>query len=97
MIEKNSKKSYDVKASGCKGDNFMKQKWPMAYRIYSVLGLVFIFAYLLSFLFEGQVLYGLLKHFNTDASLYIPERLQPTLQGCLQEDLFQRQQPLPEK
>jgi DNA-binding CsgD family transcriptional regulator len=49
----------------------MKLTKPMAYRIYSIAGFAFIFAYLLSFLFEGQVLYGLLEHFNADASLYI--------------------------
>ena len=49
----------------------MKLTKPMAYRIYSIAGFAFIFAYLLSFLFEGQVLYGLLEHFNADASRYI--------------------------
>ena len=49
----------------------MKLTKPIAYRIYSILGFAFLFAYLLSFLFEGQVLYGLLEHFNADASLYI--------------------------
>ncbi|NLK39090.1 MAG: LuxR family transcriptional regulator [Clostridiales bacterium] len=49
----------------------MKLTKSIAYRIYSIVGFAFIFAYLLSFLFEGQVLYGLLDHFNADASLYI--------------------------
>ena len=49
----------------------MKLTKPIAYRIYSILGFAFLFAYLLSFLFEGQVLYGLLEHFNADASTYI--------------------------
>ena len=38
----------------------MKLTKPIAYRIYSILGFAFLFAYLLSFLFEGPVLYGLL-------------------------------------
>ena len=33
----------------------MKLTKPIAYRIYSILGFAFLFAYLLSFLFEGQV------------------------------------------
>ena len=49
----------------------MKLTKPKAYRIYSILGFAFLFAYLLSFLFEGQVLYGLLEHFNVDAPFYI--------------------------
>lgn len=40
-------------------------------RILSVAVFSFSFAYLLSFLFEGQVLYGLLSHFNIPADTYI--------------------------
>lgn len=49
----------------------MKHTKTIVYRIYSIAGFALLFAYLLSFLFEGQVLYGLLEHFNADASLYI--------------------------
>ncbi|MDD2361464.1 MAG: helix-turn-helix transcriptional regulator [Oscillospiraceae bacterium] len=49
----------------------MKLTKPKAYRIYSIVGFAFPFAYQLSFLFEGQVLYGLLEYFNADAPLYI--------------------------
>ena len=49
----------------------MKLTKPIAYRIYSIAGFAFLFAYLLSFLFEGQVLYGLLEHFKADASTNI--------------------------
>lgn len=49
----------------------MKHTKPTAYNIYSITGFAFLFAYLLSFLFEGQVLYGLLEHFNADAPFYI--------------------------
>jgi len=40
-------------------------------RVLSVAAFSFSFAYLLSFLFEGQVLYGLLEHFNVPANTYI--------------------------
>ncbi|MDD4495131.1 MAG: helix-turn-helix transcriptional regulator, partial [Eubacteriales bacterium] len=40
-------------------------------RILSVAVFSFSFAYLLSFLFEGQVLYGLLNHVNIPADTYI--------------------------
>ncbi len=40
-------------------------------RTLSVVAFSFSFAYLLSFLFEGQVLYGLLNHFNTSPDIYI--------------------------
>lgn len=40
-------------------------------RTISVAAFSMLFAYLLSFLFEGQVLYSLLKHFDTHAIIYI--------------------------
>lgn len=40
-------------------------------RVLSVVAFTFLFAYLLSFLFEGQVLYSLLEHYEIDASGYI--------------------------
>ena len=40
-------------------------------RVISVVAFSFSFAYLLSFLFEGQVLYGLLEHFNIPTNAYI--------------------------
>ncbi|MDD3766654.1 MAG: response regulator transcription factor [Eubacteriales bacterium] len=40
-------------------------------RALSVVAFSFSFAYLLSFLFEGQVLYGLLEHFNIPTNAYI--------------------------
>lgn len=48
-------------------------KWLKAVdgRILSVAGFSFLFAYILSFLFEGQVLYSLLKMYEADASGYI--------------------------
>lgn len=49
----------------------MRLSKPTAYRIYSILGFSFLFAYLLSFLFEGKVLYGILAHFHTEAPFYI--------------------------
>lgn len=50
---------------------------------YSIAGFAFLFAYLLSFLFEGQVLYGLLEHFNTDAPLYITGAIAAHFAGLL--------------
>lgn len=41
------------------------------YRMASVTVFSLLFAYLLSFLFEGQVLYSLLKYFDTKAEAYI--------------------------
>mgnify|MGYP000905319703 CR=1 FL=1 len=41
------------------------------YRNISVAAFSFLFAYLLSFLFEGQVLYSLLAHFGAQADSYI--------------------------
>lgn len=49
----------------------MRLAKPTAYRLYSIIGFSFLFAYLLSFLFEGQVLYGILEHFHVDAPIYI--------------------------
>lgn len=40
-------------------------------RVLSVIGFVFLFSYLMAFLFEGQVLYGLLDGCQLDASGYI--------------------------
>ncbi len=40
-------------------------------RIYSVAGFAFLFTYILTFVFEGKVLYGLLKHYNAKPELYI--------------------------
>lgn len=40
-------------------------------RVVSVIAFSLLFAYLLSFLFEGQVLYSLLEHFDTQADTYI--------------------------
>ncbi len=44
---------------------------PAAYQRLSILGFSFLFAYLLSFLFEGQVLYGILEYYHTEAPFYI--------------------------
>lgn len=41
------------------------------FRVASVAGFSLLFAYLLSFLFEGQVLYSLIEYFNTHADNYI--------------------------
>ncbi len=49
----------------------MKLPKPHHYRYLSVAGFSFLFAYLLSFLFEGQVLYGLLEQFGVKTSFYI--------------------------
>ena len=40
-------------------------------RLFSVVGFSFLFAYILSFLFEGQVLYSLLEFYEVEASGYI--------------------------
>jgi small-conductance mechanosensitive channel len=40
-------------------------------RLFSVVGFSFLFAYILSFLFEGQVLYSLLEFYEAEASGYI--------------------------
>ncbi len=40
-------------------------------RLFSVVGFSFLFAYILSFLFEGQVLYSLLGFYEVEASGYI--------------------------
>jgi len=49
----------------------MKISKPFGNRFYSVAGFSFLFAYLLSFLFEGQVLYSLLDYYGRDGSYYI--------------------------
>lgn len=49
----------------------MRHSKPTICRTYIILGFSFLFAYLLSFLFEGQVLYGILEHFHADALFYI--------------------------
>ena len=41
------------------------------HRFFSVVGFSFFFAYLLAFLFEGQILYGLLEHHGEEPVLYI--------------------------
>lgn len=41
------------------------------HRFFSVVGFSFFFAYLLAFLFEGQLLYGLLEHHGEEPVLYI--------------------------
>jgi DNA-binding CsgD family transcriptional regulator len=49
----------------------MSKRKPPDNRILSVAAFSFLFAYLLSFLFEGQVLYRLLAHYEGDPSAYI--------------------------
>lgn len=40
-------------------------------RIFSIAGFSLLFAYLLSFLFEGQVLYNMLAYYAVNDSAYI--------------------------
>ena len=68
----------------------MRLAKPTAYRLYSIIGFSFLFAYLLSFLFEGQVLYGILEHFHVDAPIYITGAIAAHLLGCFPEASFQR-------
>ncbi|MDD4421754.1 MAG: LuxR family transcriptional regulator [Eubacteriales bacterium] len=66
----------------------MKLTTPKAYRIYSNAGFALLFAFLLSFLFEGQVLYGLLEYFNADSSLYITGAIAAHFAGLFTGGLF---------
>ena len=58
----------------------------------SVAGFSFLFAYILSFQFEGQVLYSLLDLRGTDASGYIPAAIIAHFTGLLTCGLFVRSQ-----
>jgi len=49
----------------------------------SVAGFSFLFAYILSFQFEGQVLYSLLDLIGTDAYRYILAAIMRILRGFL--------------
>jgi len=51
-------------------------------RLFSVVGFSFLFAYILSFLFEGQVLYSLLEFYEVEASGYILAAIVGHLQDC---------------
>lgn len=53
------------------GDDKMSRLKVVNGRILSVAGFSFLFAYILSFLFEGQVLYSLLEFRKAEASVYI--------------------------
>jgi hypothetical protein len=50
----------------------MKQLKSVNGRILSITGFSLLFAYLLSFLFEGQVLYSMLAYYDAYDSAYIP-------------------------
>ncbi len=52
------------------------------YRALSVLGFSFLFSYLMAFLFEGQVLYGLLESRQIEASGYIIGAIAAHFAGC---------------
>ena len=58
----------------------------------SVAGFSLLFAYILSFQFEGQVLYSLLDSRGTDASGYIPAAIIAHFTGLLTCGLFVRSQ-----
>jgi hypothetical protein len=60
------------------------------YRKLSIAAFSFSFAYLLSFLFEGQVLYSLLELNGTDAGCYILAAMIAHFMGLLTCGLFVR-------
>jgi DNA-binding CsgD family transcriptional regulator len=53
------------------GDDLMNQCKAVSERIISIAGFSILFAYLLSFLFEGQVLYSMLAYRNVHNATYI--------------------------
>ncbi len=59
-------------------------------RFLSLAGFSFLFAYLLSFLFEGQVLYGLLDYFSVTYSYYITAAIAAHFAGLFSGGLFIR-------
>ena len=56
----------------------------------SIAAFSFFFAYLLSFLFEGQVLYSLLNLHGTDAARYILDSMIAHFMGLITCGLFVR-------
>ena len=57
-------------------------------RMLSVLGFSFLFAYLMAFLFEGRVLYGVLGERRLDASAYVVSAIAAHFAGLLLCGLF---------
>jgi hypothetical protein len=60
-----------VESSLSRGDAGMAQLKATNNRFFSIAGFSLLFAYLLSFLFEGQVLYSMLAYNNVLGSPYI--------------------------
>lgn len=66
----------------------MEKRRRIGSRVLSVAGFAFLFSYLMAFLFEGQVLYGLLEVRQTEASGYIMAAIAAHFAGLFSAGFF---------